>query len=378
MLSALSFQLSAARSANNLPSGRKQVMFTESVTLVWRKYMYLARHFSDHLARYTIRESFRDGAHYRSRELFDLGPDPAAFIVYPGGNGYYIDEAVTDRLRDLGVSGGNETLDDLFWPFVDPRIRRALASFRNRGEAHRGKAALTPEERARIGQETHVFDKRRVHFLRVGRMDQGNVGRMPAGMLRWLPAKSRDELEQRFMQMERRLKPREFKAYVFVIFNLSSFFTQSFAKSHPRMLDTAAVDEGFEDALCRLNRDAGFWAGEDGHRADILHTYLKRYAVMFYDSDFGPNRFLERLARDFMNRHRFFRFPGGRSAVGYDEASLAFGEPAEALRAMNRRQLTRLYRSKARHIHPDTGGDHDSFIQLTEAYQGLMRKKRRI
>ncbi len=165
--------------------------------------MYLARHFSEHLPRFAIRESFRDGRALRSRELFDLGPDPSAYIVYPGGNAYYIDEAVTDRLGDLEVFPSDDEIDDMFWPFVDPRIRRCLASFRDRARAHRVKAALSPEAQARIRRQTHMFDKRRVHFLRVGRMDQGNIGRMPAGMMRWLTAKSRDEIEQRFMEMER-------------------------------------------------------------------------------------------------------------------------------------------------------------------------------
>ena len=93
------------------------------------------------------------------------------------------------------------------------------------------------------------------------------------------------------MEMERKLAPRECKAYVFVIFNLSRHFSQSFARSHPRMLDPAAVDEGFETDLCRLNGDADFWAGDDTFTPGTLHAYLRRYAIMFFDGDLRAEPF---------------------------------------------------------------------------------------
>ena len=339
--------------------------------------MYLARQTINRCVNYSIRESYREGKDYRSRELFDLGPDPSAYIVYPGGNAFYVDEAVTDRLLQLGVIPDDDELDGIFWPFLDPVIRRRLDSFRNRAKAFRSQATLSPEDRQRIQLQTHLFDKRRVHFLRGGRMDQGNIGRMPAAMLRWLAGKSRDEIEQRFMEMERVLKPHECKTYVFVIFDLSRHFSESFAKTHPQMLDPAAVDKGFETELCRLNEEDAFWAGVDGRNDSVLHPYLRRYAVMFFDGEDGRNRLLDSLLQDFINRHRSFRFPSKAFSVDYDQASEIFGESRKALQDMDRRELTRLYRAKARKIHPDTGGDHESFIRLTAAYQALIHRKPR-
>jgi DnaJ-class molecular chaperone len=48
---------------------------------------------------------------------------------------------------------------------------------------------------------------------------------------------------------------------------------------------------------------------------------------------------------------------------------------AAVLKAMSRRELTRLFRQKAREHHPDTGGQAESFIRLQEAYQSLVRRK---
>ena len=66
--------------------------------------MYLARKSTNGMIRYFIRESYRDGDHFLSRDLFDLGTDPAKYIIYPGGNAFYIDPVIEDRLDTLGVA----------------------------------------------------------------------------------------------------------------------------------------------------------------------------------------------------------------------------------------------------------------------------------
>jgi DnaJ-class molecular chaperone len=44
---------------------------------------------------------------------------------------------------------------------------------------------------------------------------------------------------------------------------------------------------------------------------------------------------------------------------------------------MSRRELCRLYRKRAQEHHPDKGGDSKKFIRLTEAYQSLLKRKKR-
>ncbi|MBW1859433.1 MAG: hypothetical protein JRI70_04995 [Deltaproteobacteria bacterium] len=135
--------------------------------------MYLAQRTIKGKRHYFIRESYKDGDLFRSRELFGLGTNLAKYVIYPGGRAFYIDEVVEDR---------------------------------------------------------------RIHYLRSGRMDQGGLGRMHLKLYVWLSAKSRDEIEQRFMRMERHLDPSELKNYTFVIFDLQRFFTQSWAKRIPQGL----------------------------------------------------------------------------------------------------------------------------------------------
>jgi hypothetical protein len=52
--------------------------------------VYLARKNIKGVTHYSIRESYRDGDHFLSRELVDLGTHPAEHIIYPGGDAFYI------------------------------------------------------------------------------------------------------------------------------------------------------------------------------------------------------------------------------------------------------------------------------------------------
>ena len=336
--------------------------------------MYLARQRIRGKPCYFIRESYKEGDCFRSRELFDLGTNPARYIVYPGGNAFYIDEVVEDTLCSLGVTGAADKLEDVFWPFVKPGIRRVLEPFRHRGQARRKKRSMTPEEEAESRRQLSNFDKRRIHYLRSGRMDQGGLGRMSVLLLRWLFGKSRDEIEQRFMTMERSLGPRDLKNYTFVIFDLQKYFTQSWAKKIPQGLPQDEVDEHFLEEICRLNRDASFWAGEE-HSGDMLHEYLVRYVVMFFDHPFGEDTFLRDHIKEFMDSHRAWRFPERTRTMGMDEASAVFGVDKEILRSMSKQRLVRLFRRLAQKRHPDKGGTHEEFIRLTEAYRECLRRK---
>ena len=94
--------------------------------------MYLAQTIVNGQTRYCIRESYLHQSRFLSRNLFDLGIDPAQYIVYPGGNSFYIHASIEEQLNDLDVYPKDDELEDIFWRFVDPTIRRALETFRNR------------------------------------------------------------------------------------------------------------------------------------------------------------------------------------------------------------------------------------------------------
>ncbi len=335
--------------------------------------MYLARHKNKGRTHYVIRESFKKGELFLCRNLFDLGADPSQYIVYLDRSAYYIDDIVVDALHALGVASDPEELDDIFWPFLDPEIKRTLSHFRQKAKARKQRKTIGSHAEKEARARVHIMDKRRIHYLKFGQIDQGNIGRMPDVLFEALTRKSRDEIEQRFIAMEQYLKPSEFKEYVYVIFNLQRFFSETIATKMPQGLDQNKVDRHFLKELCRLNKSKSFWAGLQTQEA--LHDYLIRYVIMFFDNDFGYSTFLNDYARDFMNRHRQYSPPRPKQTISDDEASTIFGLTKEVLKNMTQRSLTRKYRRLAQKLHPDTGGEHDKFIKLTEAYQSLLKSK---
>jgi len=57
------------------------------------------------------------------------------------------------------------------------------------------------------------------------------------------------------------------------------------------------------------------------------------------------------------------------------EAATVFGVSRAELSEMNLKELKRLFREKARELHPDKGGEHEAFVELAAAYQEFSRIK---
>jgi hypothetical protein len=334
--------------------------------------VYLARKKKKGLTHYYIRESYQDGDTFLSRDLIDLGTDPAEYIIYPGGNAFYIDTAVEEHLDELGVTPRGTDLEDIFWRFLDPDIQHALEYFRHR-EKRSHNVKKSKEQLENVELRVHIFDKRRLHYLKFGRMEQGYLWLIPQKLFDILRNKSRDEIEQQFLDMEQQLNPREYKAYAYVIFNINQFFTESFAKKRPQDLKQGDVDEYFVDEICKLNQDHTFWAGMQ--TTTSLHAYLIRYLLMYIDYDFAPGSWVEDYIRNFVNSRRDYQSPFKAASVTLKEAGSIFGESREVLKKMSRQELVRLFRRKAQEFHPDKGGNHEKFVALTHAYHVLLKMK---
>jgi hypothetical protein len=332
--------------------------------------MYLARlRDKNNRRRYLIRESYADGDCFRSRDLFDLGDDPTQFIKYPGGNGFYIDTAVEDAIAEKGGDASQDDLESVFMPFIDPHIRRVIEGFDRRARHRHRTDACGPAE------SFHLFDRYRLHYLKLGHVDHRRMGCMPATFYANLLNKSRDEIEYDFIAAEKILKPHELARYTHQIFDLQRFFREHFAQRHPEALDQRRMDRYFMQSLCRLNTDESFWVGSVKERG--LRKHLVRYAVMYFDSSFPIRDPFHDFLRDFMNRHRIHR-PPESVQVSLAESARLFGVTVDALKKMDCRALARQYRKLALTHHPDKGGDPENFVKLTAAYQKLMKRKSRM
>ena len=233
-----------------------------------------------------------------------MGTDPAEYIIYPGGRCYYINEEVEDALRSSGHEPSPEEIDELFWPFVKQDVKREMEPFR-RGSRCIRITKLSEEEAKQIRSKIHLFDKRRMYYLRYGSVDQSRIFRAPQKLFRVLLNKSRDEIEQHFIELERVLEPTEYRQYAYAIFDLQRFFTETAARIMPEALNQTQIDDYFLKEIEKLNNDTTFWAGME--MDTWLHDYLTRYAIMFFDYDFGANSFMDDYIRQFINGHRQFR-----------------------------------------------------------------------
>lgn len=331
--------------------------------------MYLARKKTGfrHVG-YILRESYQSGGVFLSRDLADLGRDPGRLIVYSGGSSFHIDEEFVRRLREQGVTAPYSELEALLFPFVDPYIQQRLEPFRNRGQ-YRAWRPASETLRTRAMRETQPMDRRRLHYLRMGRTSPETVDKT-AAFYTVLLDKSRDEIEQLIHDREQALPPREYHSYLFAIFNLQRFFKESYARSIPQALDRDRLDSLFIEEICRVAGDGEFWRGYP--RTDRLPDCLIRYLIMYFDA--APDEPLAwmRFARS--SRTRRFHSGGLATAdkMSRTQAFALFGLSGEQLAGMRKKDLTRLYRQKAHELHPDKGGDSEQFIRLTAAYEELL------
>ncbi len=336
--------------------------------------MYLRRISQPGGVRYVLKESILENGAWVSRDLMDLGDDPTRFIIYPGGKGYYFSTELEDLLVQKGVEYEAEELERVFLPFLRHDIRRVVEMFSHRQSAGRRarQASVSDAELSEQHLQLHGFDKRRLHFLRFGRVDSGGLDERPWKFLKVLLHRSRDEVEHVIEGMESHLRPHEVKTYLYSAFNLQSYFQGHLLKHHPIGLDPEKLDACFLDEICQLNGDRRFFKGVSEHRTDSLHRYLQKYVVLYFDSDFGSPRLDPSYYREFINRRQAYARAAmaGRS-LHQDEALRILGIARADLQSMSQEDLARHYRRIAKTAHPDSGGDHEDFIKITEAYEFL-------
>ena len=318
--------------------------------------------------RYVIRQSYDDGACYRSRDLFDLGNDPSRFIIYPGGNGFYIDMVVEETIAKKGIWVSQEDLEPVFLPFLAPYILRVINGFDRKTRNQKSSDTCVPAE------SFHIFDRYRLHYLKQGQVNARDLGCTPDKFYSMLQHKSRDEIEYDFIAAERILKPHELSRYTFQIFDLKRHFIGR-VRNHPEVLARSDMDQAFMKALCNLNQDEAFWLGCD--EEDGLRQHLTRYAIMYFDSDFPTGNPMRDYVRDFMNRHRVYQ-PTRTVQMSLAESARLFSVSVDTLKKMNCQMLTRKYRKLAKQHHPDKGGDQETFVKLSAAYHKLLKRKSRL
>jgi len=333
--------------------------------------LYLATKKIKGRPRYFLRESYPSNGRILWRDLYDLGENPAHYIIYPGGHSFYFEQNLIETLSGLGVPEVDRELEKVLLPFLHPDVRRIVLQMTRLGR--RKRSWLSLEAMARVQARLHLFDRRRLFWLRFGRMDSTKTLMRPHKFLNVLVGMSRDEIEHYFQALELRLKVREKKQYVYQTLDLGRWFPGETAKLFPLGLDPDKLDEVFLAELCRLNQDADFLDPPDA--PVFLSEYLVRYAVMWFDFEFAQRPPQSQIFDEFVRSRRAYRPPFPSEAADLAEALKVFDLTEAGWRAMSRDDLGRLYRRLALSRHPDQGGDSVKFIKLNLAYQCLVEGK---
>ena len=332
---------------------------------------------------FVIRESYKetDGT-MRTRDLFDLGQDPEAYIRYVGPRGFYIDYEVEDAVRQKAASYTYDELEALFWPFLDPDIKATIRNFshgpmrggrrfraRSRRDRRKEKEAL----KARLEEGLHPFDRRRLLFLKFGQINIETMWEEPFPFLTWPLEKSRDEIEHTIWFMEMELRPWEMRGYLYTIFNIPERLKPRMSRFIPDVQELEVIDGFFLEELCRLNQDESYLdPGANPQKFQGVHPYLRKYLIYYFDTFYyseGSGYIGGRFRREGTYH------PGVSANAQEGEYLAVFGISKEEFSQMDEKALTRLFRKKALKLHPDKGGDHERFIRLKDAYKHLLRRK---
>jgi len=334
--------------------------------------MYLATLQENNLIRYQIRQSVAAGAQkFIPKLVFDLGNDPRDYFEIFNDHIVLFTTTLTEAVeRQLGEDP-EPVLENLLYRFFPADVRQRLDLFSGRGKVR--VTPLTGADKEAIASQVHLFDRRRMYYLRYGAVDQSRLFRMHEKCCRPLIGQSRDEREYFFAEQERTLRSREYFQYVYAIFNLHTHFSESFAPWFPEGLASEAVADRFVEELCRLNRDTRFWQQPEANES--LHPHFIRYLLMFFDNQPVARSFFDDYLYRFMAGHRQFKWPERQAPASPEQVSEVFGTSYSDLKKMTGPELTRLYRQLALKLHPDKGGDHDQFITLTTAYKALIKNK---
>lgn len=339
--------------------------------------LYIKRITAHDSPRYILRETYRDDGNWKYRDLLDLGADPGKFLEYPGGTSFYLSYELQDALESAGVAVDLTSLEEVFAPFLHPHLRWAYERSGGRLFPYNFSRACPSEEVPRYQEDLHPFDVRRLHYLKFGHIDMGRVdANRPWKYLKVLSCKCRDEIEAVFDAMEAELKAMEFCTYIYTSLHLQSHFPHHILRDYPVGLDIEELDAFFTEEICRLNQDDRFFNGLDRTDRDVLHPYLVKYVWLYFDHDFLGESPWERYERIFRHGRRSKAPPAAESSISVRDALAIFQLSQEKFSAMSGGELKRLYRRKAKKMHPDKGGDHNAFVRLARAYEVLAESKK--
>ena len=171
--------------------------------------MYLATVNNRGVLHYQIRSSVKVAGKRFSQELvFDLGNNPADHFEVFNENIILFSSPLTEAAEANLGRDAESVLEHILFRFFPPEVRHRLDLFR-----HRKRITVSPlsnQDREDIDSQIHMFDRRRLYYLRYGGVDQSRLYKMHEKTCRPLLGQCRDEREFYVADEEQVLRPREY------------------------------------------------------------------------------------------------------------------------------------------------------------------------
>ncbi len=302
--------------------------------------MYIARKPVFGHYEYSLKESYYEAPYWKSKTILNLGASPEKYITYYSEVAFSID--LEEKLEKLGYKVDQWELERLFFRFLNPEAKRIIIQFTRPRKIKRTRKKFSLKN-------LHFFDIKRRLVLKFGITNPEKFMHIPYSFLSELCEKSRDELENYFWDLEDRLKHREKIRYLLTIFGLSYISSRAAQED---------IDRIFIKNFCEILKDSIFRMGlseEELHR-----NYFCRYVWMYFDTI------------PFFPKPRTFQF---REKEVYFRAFRLLGIPVEELKRLSKKELLKIFRKKAKELHPDKGGSHEKFIELRKIFEELLKTK---
>lgn len=306
--------------------------------------MYIARKPIPGGYEYSLKESYYEAPFWKSKVILNLGTNPERFIVYYSDVAFSVD--LEETLEKLGYKVSQVELERLFLRFLRPETRRIILQF------ERPQKLYSKKDKIKIDLKNfHPFDVKRYVALKFGVNEPEKFLNYPYPFLKYLLNKSRDEIENFFWDMEDKLTYREKQRYVRSIFGVLKVTSRMTPKD---------LDVKFLEHFCETVEDETFRMGME--KEELIRTYFCRYLWLYFDYGYRPSPTVY-YEPSFEQLYLF--------------ASYYLGVSVEFIKQASTKELLKIYRKKAKVLHPDKGGSHESFIRFKKIVEELLKIKTR-
>ncbi len=164
--------------------------------------MYLATLQYREKTAYEIRQSYPADkcSTYKYKTVFNLGESPGDYIEEFDGHIALFHSDLVAAISSHTKEDEDDLLEQLLFRFLPHEVQSKIDLYHRPDTAKR--TPLTSHEKDDIRDQVHIFDRKRLYYLRYGAVDQSRLSNLHEKCCKVLLYQSRDEREYYFREEE--------------------------------------------------------------------------------------------------------------------------------------------------------------------------------